>query len=122
MSIRKEIRDRLFRIFRPNFWTQISPTCDKYSNEIENLIDNNADVEVLGQYEAKIGGKKIWIENYPYDYGYEIVNSKVYYYMYGVYFHRSLDEKLSVLPTARVRKKLKNYIADHESKMKEGFE
>lgn len=114
MNIIKEFRDRLFRILRPNFWFQNYPTCDNYSNEIENLIDNYADVEVLDEFTAKIGGKKIWIENYPYAYGREIVMFEDYYYMYGVYFHENLNEESEVLPTARVRKKLKDYIADHE--------
>lgn len=114
MNIIKEIRDRLFRILRPNYWIQNYPTCDKYSDEIENLIDSGAEVEVIDRFTAKIDGRKLWIENYPYAYGREEARVENYYYMYGVYFYENLNEGFEVLPTARVRKKLKNYIAEHE--------
>lgn len=89
-------RDYLFRILRPRYWMQNEPTNPLYSRALERMIDMNAAITDVGEHTCRIAGVEIWIGNYPYSYGHDYNNN-------------------IGLPTARVRKKLKDYLAKHKS-------
>lgn len=86
------IKDYLFRILRPKFWHQNYPTCDLLSEAIERAIDSKSPVTVVDSYTAKLANMELWIENYPYAYGY------------------LRNPEIKELPSARVRAKLNKYI------------
>lgn len=92
------IKDYLFRIFRPRFWIQIYPTSDALSKRIEAAIDSQATVTTRGCSAVMIDGMELWTANYPYAYG------------------EPMNFETGVLPSARVRKKLHNYIIERANK------
>lgn len=89
------IRDYVFRICRPAFWSQCGPTCDEYSAAMEEQIDARAPITRLTECTVDLNGVRLWVANYPYAYG------------------RMSDDPLERLPTARVRKKLRKFVEAH---------
>ena len=85
--------DFLFRLLRPRYWTQIYPTCRKYSDALEEQLDSKPEIERENEYTTRINGVRIWVKSYPYAYG-------------SIY----PESNRCVLPTARVREKLKMYM------------
>lgn len=98
----------IFRLIRPSFWLQNYPTNYDWSDLVEQLIDANAVITYIDEYKVMFNDDvAIWISNYPYAYGHP-------YYIRGI--------NGSQLPTARVRAKLRRYIAKyHKRKMQAEF-
>ena len=62
------MQDFLYRLIRPRHWLRNYPTSPAWDAFILRAIAAG-DVRQIGGYTAKVGGKFVWVENYPYGYG-----------------------------------------------------
>lgn len=59
------IKSLISVIFTPSCWDQIEPYSPEWDKKLNELMENN-DFKNIDQYEATIGGFRIWIGNHPY--------------------------------------------------------
>ncbi len=85
-------------ILDPNFWVRNYEVSDELSDYIENLIDNNAECEIIHPYIIKLGEAELWVANWPYAYG---------QVMYGAI---SFEATCTFLPRRKTALKLRKYI------------
>jgi len=57
-------------IFTPSCWIRNRRTNRKWDRKILELLEDG-DITCIGDYTARLGDKLVWIENYPYEFGYE---------------------------------------------------
>lgn len=79
------------RLFKPRYWSQNYPTDLNWDAALNAALDKH--VVELGNYTVDVGQFRVWIENWPYAYG----------YLYG-------DKK--GLPKVSTRKRLRKAVGD----------
>lgn len=60
--------DFLFRLFHPSCWFMNEPYSKSWDGFVLRAIASG-DVENCNAYTAKVGGKTVWVGNFPYAYG-----------------------------------------------------
>lgn len=68
MKLHYRITNTLFRIINPFFWIQNVSSCPYLDDFINESLDKG-EIKILCGYYAEIGGKRIWIRNFPYRFG-----------------------------------------------------
>lgn len=84
------MRNYLFRITKPSFWIQNYPSNSVLDEWLNEQLDKQLPV-IVDKHHVKFGDKLVWVENYPYAYGYVIGMA-------------------GILPFARTRKRLQNAV------------
>ena len=59
----------VYRLLRPRHWLRNYPTSLAWDAFVLRAIAAG-DIVRIGKYSAKVGGKAVWVGNYPYAYGY----------------------------------------------------
>ena len=71
----RKILENIKFIFMPDYWIMNNDYCEKWDAEIRRLmkehdfkeaVDNYGRIKHICKYEAKLGDRKIWVENHPY--------------------------------------------------------
>lgn len=60
--------DFLYRLLRPRHWLRNYPTSLVWDAFVLRAIAAG-DVRRIDEYHAMVGGKDVWVQNYPYAYG-----------------------------------------------------
>ena len=85
-------------IFRPSFWISNSGVNLTYDAWLQKELDKPDPVSCVGQYTCVVGGKVIWVGNFPYSYG----------HLYS--------PEIEALPRRATRIKLQNKLIEHSLK------
>ena len=80
----------------PSHWIRLNNTDKEWDRRVRTAISEGYDVKLLSQFTAMIGGRKIWVGNYPYAFGTDY-----------------LREQRHELPSRRTCVKLKRYLKSH---------
>ena len=89
------MKEFLFRLVRPRYWMSSYPISHEWSDTLEKLMDEGAEVKEKhdSSFCIRLGNKYVWIGGYPYAFGQP----------YG-------KVKLDVVPRATTRERLFKYI------------
>lgn len=61
-------------LFKPSFWLLHESYCEEWDRELNALLDHYCFINI-STYTATLGGKHIWVANYPYNCFHEINKS-----------------------------------------------
>lgn len=61
-------------LFKPSFWSLHESYCEEWDRELNALLDHYCFINI-STYTATLGGKHIWVANYPYSCFHEINKS-----------------------------------------------
>lgn len=53
-------------IFNPDYWLQNEPYSLAWDTELRRLLETGNHFSNIGEHEATIGGRRVWIGNHPY--------------------------------------------------------
>jgi hypothetical protein len=61
----EKLKDTLFAIVSPRYWTQIHPFSEEWNTMLKDLMKKH-NFEIIDEYTARLGDVVIWYRNHPY--------------------------------------------------------
>lgn len=101
------MRNYLFRILRPKFWIQNYPSSKILDKWMNQKLDEGK-LKLGDNCHAKLDGKSIWIENYPYSFG--CVIGKPHFLPFARTRKRLYEELIKLGHPVTTEQKLKQFL------------